>query len=252
MPFPLLDYLNSAAWHSSTDIPKHPSTAAQQHSTMASISSPEILLLSLSCQSFFDESYTSLIDSLCKSAQLKRAKTASGTIRYLDANHPTHILVTDEGLTEAKHQAVLDKVVSYVRNGGVVIVGLHFPSFVNFDACNDLFTKAFGLPWKSGDYHRTDFQLNPSCSLPPGVASNSFPPPYSMKTLHVKGAQPHEKIFVPIGDAMTQSHVFSPEKVSQEQAAVVGAKVGDGYVAYVGDVNGEKGSDRVILALCGF
>lgn len=219
---------------------------------MTSISPPEILLLSLSSQSFFDESYSSLIDGLHNSAQLKRAKTASGAVRYLEANNPTRILVTDEGLTKAKNKAVLDLVVSYVRNGGLVIVGLNFPNYINMDAFDKFFNEAFSLPWKRGDYHRSEFQLNPSCSLPTGVASNSFPAPYSMKALHVTSAQPHEKIFVPIANAVIQSRVFSPEPVSQEQAAVVGAKVGNGYLAYVGDVNGEKGSDRVILALCGF
>jgi hypothetical protein len=39
--------------------------------------------------------------------------------------------------------------------------------------------------------------------------------------------------------------------VDELRAAVVAAKVGLGYLAYVGDVNGEQGSDEVFLALCG-
>ena len=54
---------------------------------------PEILLLSLAFRSFLDESNSSLIDNLYRSAQLKRAKTASGTINYLEANNPRAILV---------------------------------------------------------------------------------------------------------------------------------------------------------------
>jgi hypothetical protein len=50
---------------------------------------------------------------------------------------------------------------------------------------------------------------------------------------------------------MTQSNVFPPEYVDQAQAAVVGAKVGNGYLVYVGDVNAEEGSDNIILSLCG-
>jgi hypothetical protein len=49
---------------------------------------------------------------------------------------------------------------------------------------------------------------------------------------------------------MTQSHIFPPEYVDQAQAAVVGAKVGNGYLVYVGDVNAEEGSDNIILSLC--
>jgi hypothetical protein len=78
---------------------------------MASVDRPEILLLSLAFQSFLDESYSSLIDNLYRSALLKRAKTASGTINYLEANNPRAILVTDEGLTKTKNRVVREKVV---------------------------------------------------------------------------------------------------------------------------------------------
>ncbi|MCJ1267843.1 hypothetical protein MMC22_007729 [Lobaria immixta] len=83
------------------------------------------------------------------------------------------------------------------------------------------------------------------------VTSNSFPQPYSMKVLHVKNARPHEKIFIPMANAMTQSLVFPPEHVDQTQAAVVAAKVGNGYLVYAGDVNPEKGSDKIIQSLLG-
>ena len=36
-----------------------------------------------------------------------------------------------------------------------------------------------------------------------------------MKVLHIKNARPHENIFVPVADAITQSHVFPPEYVDQ-------------------------------------
>lgn len=213
---------------------------------MTSVDRPEILLISLASQPFFDESYLSLLDNLCNSAHLKRAKTARGAIRYLEANNPSSILVTDEGLTKTKHRAVLDKVASYIRNGGLVIVGLHFPKFTETDVFDKFFNETFGLPWQQGDYLRCYFQLNPSCSLPTGVSSNSFPAPYSMKVHLVKNAQPHEKIFVPEADA-----IFKSQYVDPAQAAVVGAKVGNGYLAYIGDVNRGEGSDNIILSLCG-
>jgi len=138
---------------------------------------------------------------------LKRAKAAAGATRYLEANNAKAIVVTDEGLTKAKNKPVLDKVVSYLRNGGLVIIGLHFPNFTIMDVFNQFFRKAFGLPWMRGDYHRT-FQFDPSSTLPANVASASLPAPFSMKVLHVKNARPEENIFVPVPEATTQSHVF--------------------------------------------
>ncbi len=75
--------------------------------------------------------------------------------------------------------------------------------------------------------------------------------PYSMKVLHVKNTWLDEKIFIPVANAMTQSNVFPPEYVNQAQAAVVRAKVGNGYLVYVRDVNAEEGLDNIILSLCG-
>jgi hypothetical protein len=146
---------------------------------------------------------------------------------------------------------VLQKVILYVQSGGLAIAGLHFPNFTSPDELENFFTSAFELPWRSGDYHRTEFEFNRSCALPYGVMPSSLPGPYSMKTLHIKDARLDEKIFVPVRNAHTQSHVFPPAPVDPTQAAVTGAKIGNGYVVYCGDVNAEEGSDKVILALCG-
>jgi hypothetical protein len=72
---------------------------------------------------------------------------------------------------------------------------------------------------------------------------------YSIKVLYIKNAQPYKKIFVPAANAITQSHVFPSEYVNQTQAAVVRAKVENGYLVYIGDVNSEEGSDNIILSL---
>ncbi|KAJ5381425.1 uncharacterized protein N7496_003853 [Penicillium cataractarum] len=218
---------------------------------MATANPPEIFLLSLAYLEFLDQTYSSLIDKLAASATLKRAKKADAAIRYLEQNNPKAIIITDQGLTERANANVLQKVVSYIRNGGIAIVGLHFPSFVTMDAMNNFFASGFALPWKRGDYHRTDFAFNPSYNLPREVNASSLPGPYSMKTLHIMDARPSEKIFVPIANAQTQSHVFPPGYVDQSQAAVTGAKIGNGHLIYCGDVNGEAGSDSVILAFCG-
>lgn len=93
----------------------------------------EILLLCLEAQSFFDDSYASLLNHLSNSSQLKRARSAKGAIRYIEANNPNVIIVTDQGLALPENKPVLDKILAYLQTGGLVIVGLHFPNFVNMD-----------------------------------------------------------------------------------------------------------------------
>ncbi|PYH75798.1 hypothetical protein BO82DRAFT_359734 [Aspergillus uvarum CBS 121591] len=219
---------------------------------MALAERPRILLLSLAYRDFLDEVYSTLFNRLAEVANIKRAKTANAALQIIAETTFKAVIITDEGLTETNQEIreVLIKIKAYVENGGIAIVGLHFPNFTPMDKFRRFF-EAFGLAWENGDYHRTTFQLNPSALLPESIETASLPRPYSMKALHVKNAKRQEKIFVPIEGAVTQSLVFPPNYVNQAQAAVAGARLGWGYLIYCGDVNGEDGSNQLILALCG-
>lgn len=142
-------------------------------------------------------------------------------------------MVTDEGLSERKHPAVLEKVKAYIQQGGLVIIGLHMPNFIDMDAFDNLFQIGFGLTWERGDYHRTTFQFNPSSNLPNTISRGSVPGPYSMKVLHVESALPHEKTFIPVPEAQTQSAVFPPSLVDRAQAAITIAKIRVGHLIYI-------------------
>ena len=135
----------------------------------------EILFLSLAFRDFLDDTYSPLIKTLEESTKLRRAKSSSDAIRYLETSTPKAILVTDEGLTETTNGAVLEKVQSYVKNGGLVIFGLHFPNFTRMDVFDKFWPDGFGLPWQHGDYHRATFRFNPSCTLPVSAVKNSIP-----------------------------------------------------------------------------
>lgn len=217
---------------------------------MSFIERPEVLLLTLEVQGAKDDIFQPLFDKLHHVAQVKRIKTKAGAMKYLETKKPKSILISDEGLTRARNRALLDRVALYVRGGGVVVVGVHFPSFTTTVSFDRFFSEGFGLFWRRGDYHRSDFRFNPACTFATGMAPSSLPAPYSMKALHVQNAFPHEKIFVPVANAMTQSHVLEPEPVDQSQAAVLGSKVGDGHLFYVGDVNLEDNSRKIIIGLC--
>ncbi|KAL4976419.1 hypothetical protein BDW66DRAFT_150980 [Aspergillus desertorum] len=190
---------------------------------MASTDKPRILLLCLSYRDFLEKIYSPFYNSLLKVAHVQRAKTASAAIRALASTPFKAVIIADEGLTErdTENQEVLSRLKTYIENGGLAIAGLHFPNFTPMDRFRAFF-QAFGLPWETGDYHRTVFQLNPSAALPESTKPASLPGPYSMKALHVPNARLHEKIFVPVEGAVTQSLVFGPNYVDQTQAAVVG------------------------------
>ncbi|GCB25738.1 hypothetical protein AAWM_08623 [Aspergillus awamori] len=184
---------------------------------------PEILLLCVAPRDFVGDRFEPLLERLRECADLKRATTIDEALRGLEAN-PKVVIVADEGVTIPVNRLVVEELEEYMRRGG--------------------------LPWVIGDNQRTTFEIYPECTLPAGTVVDSFPTPYRMEAILIKNARPKEKIYIPIKGAMTEWP--RPEPVDQTQAAVVGAKVGDGYVAYCGDINPGEKLDQVILSLCGF
>ncbi|KAL2795396.1 hypothetical protein BJX66DRAFT_336960 [Aspergillus keveii] len=207
---------------------------------MASTDRPTILLLSISDHGYLDEICAPLFDQLSKSANLKSVKKAPEAIKALDEEDLKTVIITDEGLTERRNKKVLEKVKAYVENGGLAIVGLHFPAFVHFNKFGKFFF-AFGLSWKLGTYTRNYFEFNQDCALPFTTVSSSFPGRFSMKALHVAHVQPDEGIFFP-----------DVNYACSREAGIAVTQVGRGCLAYVGDVNGQTESNKAIIALCGF
>lgn len=222
--------------------------------TMATPEKPQILLLCLEYRDFLDESYEWLFTKLLEVARVQRVKTATAALRVMSENSFRAIIIADEGLAQNpkfESKQVSAKIKAYIEDGGLAIVGLHFPCFAHMDSICEFF-KAFGLPWSYGDYYRTTFQLNPAAELPGDTAESSFPELFNMKALHVRGARVQEKTYIAEVDGMTKSRVFTAEYVDRSQAAVAAANIGQGYLVYCGDVNGEHESSRLILAICGF
>jgi hypothetical protein len=199
---------------------------------------PLLLLISLNLQPWFDETYGPLIDKICAKAITQRVKTPNGVRHVLSENKPSAILITDEALTTRKHAQVWDTVLNYVREGGTAVCMGHFPNFVNFRDIKPFFAKA-GLPWDLGAYHRAMVGLSQD-AVGNGLAA-SLPACYSQKALFLKNVEDAAAWYRPsedIGSLMAET-------------AVALAKVGEGKLGYVGDVNQEEGSNAVVLAMCG-
>lgn len=213
---------------------------------------PEILLLSFAHRDSFDDSYASLVNRLHGVANVMHAKTEDAAMQYFEANHkPKAILVTDEGFVVVS-KTFAKRIKTYAKKGGWVIFGLHFTFFTHPNLFDHFFGKTLRLPWRAGDYYRTTCEFKLASTLPDGMNWASFPTEYSMMALHVKNAAQHERIFGVVSGATSQSLDFSTASVDETQAAVVGAKYGEGFVFYAGDVSAEEGSNLVIMALCGF
>ncbi|KAI0552683.1 hypothetical protein F4679DRAFT_533500 [Xylaria curta] len=191
-----------------------------------------ILCICLEYESMFNDLYASLISKITAKAKLDRATTQKAALDMLTQNPPpSTILVTDGGV--ASYMKVWERVIDCLRGGSTVVLAAGFSSFVNEGQFNRCFGK-IGLPWKRGAYHRTDV------SLLPGVVNDRLKkqllPTYSQKALYVQGVARSDVWYA--GD-------------ERDEVAVAFTKVGNGMLGYVGDVNGEDGSEAVVLAMLG-
>ncbi|KAK0258549.1 hypothetical protein B0A54_06104 [Friedmanniomyces endolithicus] len=212
---------------------------------------PKIVLLSLAKQPWFDESYSPLLTLLKSKADVTEVTDRDEAYDLLTLANPTTpgiILATDQALTEPKYTTLQRKAVDYVRHhGGTLILMALFSSFARPPNIKTLF-QAFGLPWVSGDYHRTEFHVNTAATH---VRTEGLVPSYSQKALHLAHVEPGDAVYLPSAASRTQSMVFAPHTVDTAQTPAVLGTCGRGKVGYTGDVNHEEPTNLVVLAMCG-
>ncbi|OJJ07930.1 hypothetical protein ASPVEDRAFT_203049 [Aspergillus versicolor CBS 583.65] len=204
---------------------------------MTSDDKPQILLLSLAHRDYLDVLYHTLLSRLYEAAHIKRAKHPTAALREMAENTFKAIIITDEALAEScnvENMAVPDKVKEYVHQGGLVIVGLHFPRFASSGIEN--FFHEFGLSWSD---------------VPEGTAVSMLHEAYSMNATLVKNARVRKRVYVPIEAARPGFLGFPAQELVMEQTPIAAARVGQGHLVYCGDINREAGSTCLILALCG-
>ncbi|KAJ5724792.1 hypothetical protein N7493_006520 [Penicillium malachiteum] len=84
-------------------------------------------------------------------ADIVYATTVSDALLMISDRDFKAIIIPDPGLTNKSGQTegVLAKLKTYIENGGLVIVGLHFPGYASTPEMNGFF-EAFDLPWIAG------------------------------------------------------------------------------------------------------
>jgi len=196
---------------------------------------PRILVLCLEEEALFDSVHARLISLITSKAKIERAITQEAALSKLGEETPPSVIIAADGAV-ARQRVVWERVIDRLREGATVLLAGCFSSFVNEGAFNRLFTK-LGLPWKRGSYYRTTINLRRGV-VGSDLASR-LPSEYSAKSLYVRNVE-------------SSAVWYAPTEASGEaEAAVVFAKVGQGRLGYVGDVNGEEASDEVVLAMCG-
>ncbi|KAI1786102.1 hypothetical protein LXA43DRAFT_1185370 [Ganoderma leucocontextum] len=211
-----------------------------------------ILILSLQKPEWTDDMYAQLYNALRINANVTEVQSSGAAFTALATPQPDVVLVSDGAITGPQHSRVLSKLVEYARAGGVVILGMHFSNFFPLSAGRSFFGQ-WGLPWDLGSYHRTTFAVNPD-GVPTPLDKHTLVPAFSMKALHIKGAAREHAVYLPTAESRLQSLVWAPQPITGElaqESPAVFARVGEGHLGYVGDANGEQGSTRIIIEMCG-
>jgi ribonuclease HI len=196
-------------------------------------SNPRILALCLEYEGLFDECFGSLVSQLNTKAQMERATTAMTALQMLNRSPPPSIiLVADGAITRQKE--VFERVIDRLHEGATVVLAGCFRSMVTMGQFDRFFAR-IGLPWRKRGYHRATVSLRQQ----PGNSdlANHLPSEYSQKAVFVKNVD--------------KSAVWYSEGGGSDMAAVAFTKFGLGRLGYIGDVNGEEGSDAAVLAMCG-
>lgn len=209
---------------------------------------PQVLLLQLG-EEYQGEIFNDLYIGLCNKLAEHYTVIKASSLTTKHRTHSEAIVVTDGGLSKKKYKNVQIGLSEYAKAGGTVILACLFSSFVSGPDFASM-CRNMELSWGWGDYHRTNFALNPAIAPIFGnEAFNTLEQSYSMKAVHLTNVHAAAKVYVPTNDSRVQSSVFPADRVDTAQTPAVWQKHGQGYIAYIGDVNNESGSQALIMAM---
>ncbi|PIL32504.1 hypothetical protein GSI_05207 [Ganoderma sinense ZZ0214-1] len=214
---------------------------------------PRVFILSLQRRKF-QEDHSQVFSGLIRNASINIIHDTDTAAATLSASPSLGdvVLVADGAILQHAHTALLYKLIHFAHEGATVVLAMDFYAELTPANARTFFGR-WGLPWDAGDYLRTTFVLNPM-SLPSPLSASALQPDYSMKAVVLKGVPRAAAVYLPGNDSHIESHVFAPTPIRGAEAQMTPAafaRVGRGYLGYVGDVNGEQGSTRLTIEMCG-
>ncbi|KAK3351537.1 hypothetical protein B0H65DRAFT_124595 [Neurospora tetraspora] len=235
---------------------------------------PRILVISLEYLESFDDIVSQFLTPMLELAIVQRVKKAATLTRLLskeDAEPYSALVLTDAALTLPENLPLWEQVLAYLRRTGAtaVLTG----QVANFAIPDDLdeFFRVSGLPdWKGGMYQRNIVVMNEKAD---GIRDathfdyrnkNGLKTMYSVKSLCLSGVRTEHRWYVPDANLDDGGGILNlpgmlargpegrdPERVHLQTAVAYGPVGEKGRIGWVGDVNSEEPSCKVILAMCG-
>jgi hypothetical protein len=200
-----------------------------------------IVIVTLTKFDLFQQVHADHLSTLQQYAEIKFARTTADLLAQLSIPNLCGVYIADEGIVQQGNVHALKKLVEYAADhAGTVVIGGLFPSTARPSDFPALFS-AFGLPWKRGAYFRDCLVLD---SGHPVAARywQSLPHELSMKAVNLNSFNLWDGLYFRAG-------VSAPG-----ESPVVQMRRGDGKmggVGYIGDVNAEEGTAKILLYMFG-
>ncbi|KAK0201257.1 hypothetical protein DFS33DRAFT_1277539 [Desarmillaria ectypa] len=151
---------------------------------------------------------------------MTQIETKGESAKEMKLSPPTAVVIAiNAGVSKPENAIVLRCLLRYTSGA------IHSARVMTFFATWD-------LPWDLGSYFRTTVYLNHAEN---GVPLDGPPESYSLKSMMLLNVSPTSRV---------ESNLFGPNEIP-----CVYGPVGRGWLGYVGDVNNENGSTRVIIVM---
>jgi hypothetical protein len=202
------------------------------------------VILALDKPEFFNDMFEGFVRQLSTKAEVRQANTPDEARTAFNSHRkPAVILSADESLTVSTRISLVHDALSYV----LIFMRL-FSGFTRPPDIKNLFSR-FDLPWQSGAYQRSTFKLNRDMTHP---KKGELATRYSQKALHLANVPFGDAVYLACDGSAIESNANGPGRVSNRaHTPAAFAKVGEGRVGYVGDVNNEDETTPLVLWMCG-
>lgn len=216
------------------------------------VSSGPILVISCGpdpSRYLINEKWASLTEAIATRISVVWARSANEVVAQLGYYVPAGILVLDAGFTASRRDrdTVAGQLNMYAQMGGTVVFTGVFPAVVEPAAFHHVF-REFDLDWRFVGYEvHAGGRLNPYAAVANGhlrAQLVAMPSVCELSQLTVRVSSADEILY----ESFPQK---DPQKYENAhlQSAIVMARVGDGYVALVGDRENEETTRTTILAM---
>ncbi|TBU26913.1 hypothetical protein BD309DRAFT_861448 [Dichomitus squalens] len=212
------------------------------------VSKPLIVVICLDEEGVSEIINDRLYTVLARKDEVLKATSLSEARRHLTSTiRPHAVIVADDAVTYPRNREVLLRLVEYAKAGGTVVYAGTFSSSVRHQDLDSMFKDVWGLPWRAFSFATTTHTVNPRVQ---GLNPNGLVKRYVVDANHIDHVALEDAVYLPssVVKKLRKGGHQSAGQTYRTPAAF--ATVGRGRVGYIGDVDGDDDTTRLVIAMC--